>query len=41
MYRLFFKEPVIFHRRGGGVEDLWENIWLEGERRGDQLSPIK
>ena len=25
MYRSFFKEPVIFHRLGGGVEDFWEN----------------
>ena len=30
MYRLFFEGPVIFfYRLGGGVEDFWENTWLE------------
>ena len=24
MYRSFFKEPVISHRLGGGLEDFWE-----------------
>ena len=44
VYRLFFKGLVSFYRLGGGVEDFWENTWLEGERGGgergeNQLSP--
>ena len=35
MYRLFFEGPVIFfYRLGGGVEDFWENTWLDGDGGG-------
>ena len=42
MYRLFFEGPVIFfYRLGGGVEDFWENTWLDGDGGGgkNHLSP--
>ena len=35
MYRLFFEGPVIFfYRLGGGVEDFWENTWLDEDGGG-------
>ena len=37
MYRSFFKEPVIFHRLGGGVEDFGRKHGSRGEE--NHLSP--
>ena len=38
MYRLFFEGPVIFfYRLGGGVEDFWENTWLDGDGGGGRI----